>query len=131
MDVRALLLDHLRTQLANTSYRVSDEIPWVQSGQPLYLKNARVIYLDQQEEFYRDLYATLGDTDRVFVREIRVQALFTADAKNSPATTQQVFQALTDARRVPPACHRRDCEIRTENQNDRKIYIAEYRFETI
>lgn len=131
MDVRGLLLTHLTAELANTSYRVSGEIPWVQSGTPLHLKNPRVIYLDQTEEFYRDMHNTLGDTDRVFVREIRVQALFTADAKNTPASTQQVLQALLDARRVPPACHRRDCEIRTENNADRKIYIAEYRFETI
>jgi len=128
---RTTLLDTLETSLANTSVRVSRELPWSSAGEPLYIKNAKVLYMDAEERERVSLVTTLSNVGDVFERIVTLTAYFSVDAKNLVSDIDTILDAIIDARLAPPACHVREVDIENEYEADRKIYTVEYTFQTI
>ena len=49
MTIRSDLLTQITTNLANSSIRVSNELPFNTSGQPLYNQNMKFVYVDEEQ----------------------------------------------------------------------------------
>lgn len=84
MSIRTLILQQLANTLANggvtsTDYSLeANELPWNASGEPLYVKNMRVVYVSDEDESKIQLYRTL-DQGTVYQTETIVQAFLTED----------------------------------------------------
>lgn len=131
MSFRTTLLDTLESSLANTSIRVTRELPWSSAGEPLYIKNAKVLYMDAEERERVTLVNTLSNVGDVFERIVTLTAYFSVDAKNLVSDIDTILDAIIAARLVPTACHVRDVNIETDYEASRKIYTVEYIFQTI
>ena len=141
MSIRTLLLTQLANTtdnggVASTDYSLeANELPWSASGESLYVKNMRVVYVGDEDEAKVQLYRTLDQGD-VYQTETVVQAFLTEDAKNIKANQSIVIQNMLDAKSV----------INTENgfnvqsaesgyeqeiENDNITYTFEYNFTTM
>ena len=141
MSIRSLLLTQLANTtdnggVASTDYSLeANELPWSASGESLYVKNMRVVYVGDEDEAQVQLYRTLDQGD-VYQTETVVQAFLTEDAKNIKANQSIVIQNMLDAKSV----------INTENgfnvqsaesgyeqeiENDNITYTFEYNFTTM
>jgi len=131
MSFRTTLLNTLESSLSGTSLRVSQELPWSSAGDPLYIRNAKVLYMDAEERERVTLVNTLSNVGDVFERIVTLRAYFSVDAKNLVSDIDTIVDAIIAARLVPPACHVRDVDIENDYDADRKIYTVEYTFQTI
>ena len=141
MSIRTLLL----TQLANTTsnggvasldYSLeATELPWTASGDPLYVKNMRVVYVSEEEEAKVQLFRTL-DQGSVYQTETVVQAFLTEDAKNINANNPTVIENMLNAKSVVNTANGYNVQIaesgyEQEIDGDTITYTFEYTFTTI
>lgn len=131
MNFRTTLLTHLQTELVNTSIKVSAELPWSSANDRLYIKNAKVLYMDAEERERVTLVNTMSNIGDIFERIVTINAYFSVDAKNLVSDIDTILDRITAARLVPPACHVRNVNILNEYEADRKIFTIEYVFQTI
>lgn len=131
MTFRTTLLTHLQTELSGTSLRVSTELPWSSANDSLYIKNAKVLYMDAEERERVTLFNTLSNIGDIFERTVTLNAYFSVDAKNLVPDIDTILDRIIAARLVPPACHVRNVDILNEYEADRKIFTIEYVFQTI
>ena len=79
------------------TYSVSEELPWEQNGQPLYLNNLKTIYVDVDQVAQEPLYNVLNFADPL--DEITtVRVYFVNDAKQLPSNYESLVAAVKDAR---------------------------------
>tara|TARA_R110000772_G_scaffold56182_4_gene127956 strand:+ start:887 stop:1312 length:426 start_codon:yes stop_codon:yes gene_type:complete len=141
MSIRTLLL----TQMANTlagggvvseDYSLeANELPWTASGEPLYVKNMRVVYVSDEDEAKVQLYRTL-DQGAVYQTETVVQAFLTEDAKNIKANNPTVIENMLNAKSVVNTANGYNVQIaesgyEQEIEDDTITYTFEYTFTTI
>ena len=141
MSIRTLLL----TQMANTlagggvvseDYSLeANELPWTASGEPLYVKNMRVVYISDEDEAKVQLYRTL-DQGAVYQTETVVQAFLTEDAKNIKANNPTVIENMLNAKSVVNTANGYNVQIaesgyEQEIEGDTITYTFEYTFTTI
>ena len=141
MSIRTLLL----TQMANTlagggvvseDYSLeANELPWTASGEPLYVKNMRVVYVSDEDEAKVQLYRTL-DQGAVYQTETVVQAFLTEDAKNIKANNPTVIENMLNAKSVVNTANGYNVQIaesgyEQEIEGDTITYTFEYTFTTI
>tara|TARA_R110000796_G_scaffold104919_2_gene214897 strand:- start:1175 stop:1600 length:426 start_codon:yes stop_codon:yes gene_type:complete len=141
MSIRTLLL----TQMANTlagggvvseDYSLeANELPWTASGEPLYVKNMRVVYISDEDEAKVQLYRTL-DQGAVYQTETVVQAFLTEDAKNIKANNPTVIENMLNAKSVVNTANGYNVQIaesgyEQEIEDDTITYTFEYTFTTI
>lgn len=126
--MRQAILDYIQT-LDNGSFNVSNELPWSESGTPLYLKNLKKIYVDVEQ--YTDVSEVTTLSGLVINEEtLTVRLYFANDAKNLPPDYSNVVAGLRTAKRVSPELGyiRREVDATTELQADRLITTMEFRF---
>lgn len=114
--------------LALNSLNVTVEMPFDESGTPLYLKNPKTIYVDQTQIDYDPLFSTLSGTS--FSNEINVTRIyFTTDAKNPISNYTAIVASLRSIKDTLelPGAQRRDCTVQTSYVNDRLVTELEYR----
>ena len=99
MSIRTLLINQLNQSTTNGGVVSGDyslevnELPWNASGEPLYVKNMKVVYVGEEDENKVQLYRTL-DQGQVYQTETTVQAFLTEDAKNIKAENPTVVTNL-------------------------------------
>lgn len=79
--------------LALTGYSVSNELPYDESGNELFLKNPKTIYVDRESIEIRPLVLTLNSLD-ISQETTSVRAYFALDAKNIPANYDATITSL-------------------------------------
>ena len=141
MSIRTLILTQLANTLANGGVVAEDysleanELPWTASGDPLYVKNMRVVYISEEEESKVQLYRTLDQGD-VYQTETLVQAFLTVDAKNIKANNPTVIENMLNAKSVINTANGYNVQV-SESSYDQEIeddyitYTFEYNFTTI
>ena len=141
MSIRTLILQQLANTLANGGVASTDysleatELPWTASGDPLYVKNMRVVYVSDEEEAKVQLYRTL-DQGAVYQTETLVQAFLTEDAKNINANNPTVIENMLNAKSVVNTANGFNVQIaesgyEQEIEGDTITYTFEYTFTTI
>tara|TARA_R110000803_G_scaffold4020_3_gene13771 strand:+ start:7667 stop:8062 length:396 start_codon:yes stop_codon:yes gene_type:complete len=127
MSIRSELITQLVTNLANTTVRVSTELPYEASGDiTLFDKNRNVIYIDDEEEDITELYVTL-DSGVVNSTATTVNAYFTADAKNLSIDMNTVITNCLLARNGVTATLK-EASVTNEIDSDVITYTFEYLF---
>ena len=141
MSIRTLILQQLANTLANGGVASTDysleatELPWTASGEPLYVKNMRVVYVSDEEEAKVQLYRTL-DQGNVYQTDTVVQAFLTEDAKNINANNPTVIENMLNAKSVVNTANGYNVQIaessyEQEIEGDTITYTFEYTFTTI
>jgi hypothetical protein len=131
MAYRDTLLARITTVLASYSqFSASSELPFVAGGTPLFLKNMKTVYVDEEQVEVSDFILTLDKRD-IDQTETIIRAYVAVDAKNKPSQTDSMLSALQGAKSVITPVVGSDTAVTTEIQDDTITYSVEYRFLTI
>jgi hypothetical protein len=128
--MRAELLSYLTTATSTATIRVVSELPWNTAGEPLYLKNMKKMYLDQDQVVQTTLIPTLDGND-VFQNDLTVKGYFAVDAKNQPTGLSQAITTILGAKdKTGVNNFGSESDYTTEIQDDVLIYTVEFRLNT-
>ena len=129
--MRTELLDYLTANLTGT-IKVSQEQPFDQGGQALYLKNMRRVYLQEEYTEQVQLVPVLNAAD-IMQKITYVKGFLATDAKNRNSDLDQALTVLTNARTGAniPSSFRKEYDFVTTIDNDVLLYEFEYRFYTL
>jgi hypothetical protein len=126
--MRAQLLTYLTAQLTG-SVKTSQELPWSEGTNPLYLKNARRVYLDEPYTEQDTLFPTLGSL-QINQRVTVVRWYLTMDAKQRNTDLDSALTILGSAKDITTitGVFTRLFDYTVSIDNDRVVYEGEYRF---
>lgn len=126
--MRTELLTYLTAQLTQ-SIKTSQELPWREGNDSLYLKNARRVYLDEPNTEQNDFLPVLS-TGSVNTRITTVRWYLSMDAKNRNADLDSAITILGSAKDITTitGVFSRQFDYTTTIDGDRIIYEGEYRF---
>lgn len=112
------------------TFTVSSELPWDSSGQPLYLKNLKVFYVDEPQYTTEQLVATLDAS--VFIgREVTTIRVYVAcDAKTKPSNYDSLKAAIRGLRTLTSTENvtSKECDVITSFEADTLVTEFEFRF---
>lgn len=129
--MRAELLSYLTTATSAATVKTVTELPWNTAGEPLYLKNMKKFYLDQEQIEQSVLFAVLPGSDDVMQNVNTVRGYFAVDAKNQPAGLSTALTTLLSAKsKTGLANFGIESDYSTDIQDDVIIYTVEYRMNT-
>lgn len=127
MAIRDDLLTGLTTNLASSNVSVSTELPFISGDIPLYQKNMKKVYLDEQQENITELFNSLDNND-VFETETLINAYLCVDAKNSLGDIDTIINTIQSERTNISNKTVRECNLTTDFIDDKIVYTFEYRF---
>lgn len=131
MSKRSDLITQITTNLAaHTDFTVSEELPFDSGGIPLYDKNLKTVYVDEQEIAVEELYSTL-DQGVVNQTTTTINAYLSVDAKNQLNDINTVVANLLIARNVITGTVTSESNYETEITDDVITYTLEYNFITV
>jgi len=131
MAIRDDLITQITTNLTSyTNFNVVSDLPYDASGQPLYQKNFKTVYIDEQEDSKVQLYRTL-DQGEVFQTDVIVNGYLTVDAKNQPSDIDNVITGILNAKSVVTGTQSNEANYETEIQDDFITYTFEYNFTNV
>lgn len=126
--MRTELLTYLTASLTE-SIKTSQELPWQEGTNPLYIKNARRVYLDEPYTEQSELLPTLGSLT-INARVTTVRWFLTVDAKARNTDLDSALTILGSAKDITTitGVWQRQFDYTITIDNDRVIYEGEYRF---
>jgi hypothetical protein len=126
--MRTELLTYLTAQLTG-SIRTSQELPFQEGTNPLYIKNARRVYLDEPYTEQSELFPTLGSLT-INARVTTVRWFLSMDAKNRNTDLDSALNILGSAKDITTitGVWQRQFDYTVTIDNDRVVYEGEYRF---
>jgi hypothetical protein len=129
--MRTEILDYIST-LNLGSFLVSQELPWEESGQALFLKNLKKIYVDATQYQNESLITALNGLNINNETSI-VRILFACDAKQTPANYDTLVTDLKSAKDITTieGVRSRQCDVSTDIENDALVTTLEIRFTKI
>jgi hypothetical protein len=131
MSKRTDLISQITTNLAaHTNFSVSQELPFISGGIPLYDKNMRTIYVDEQQIEVGELYDTL-DGQTINQTTTTIMAYMSLDAKEQLTDIDTVVANLLLARNGIANTIESTSEYETDIVNDVITYTFEYNFTTV
>lgn len=129
--MRSQLLTYLTTATSSLTVKTVSELPWNTAGEPLYLKNMKKFYLDEEQIEQSVMFATLPGSNDVMTNLVRVRGFFAVDAKNQPSGLSTAITTILGAKeRTGLANFGVESDYTTEIQDDVIIYTVEYRLNT-
>lgn len=126
--MRDLILGYLQT-LTLTGFKVSEELPWSNSGQPLYLKNLKTIYVDSDNTSQEPLITLMNGVE--ILQEITTVRVYLAtDAKKLPNTYETVVSGIKQAKDLSSITgyNQRNVTVDKTFDNDVMVTVFEFRF---
>lgn len=129
--MRSALLTYLTANLTG-SIKPSQELPFEESGTPMYLRNMRRVYLDEPVTAQVELVPTLDETD-INQTVTTVRGYLTLDAKTRNADLDTALSVMAAARNGATISNafRKEFDYTTDMDTDRITYQFEYRFHTL
>lgn len=124
--------DEIRNYIGSLNlggFLLSQEVPWSENGNPLYLKNPKRIYVDVDQVETDPFIQTLSGV--TISNQINVVRLyFSTDAKQVPANYADIVESLRKGKDVTTiqGVNRRECLVSTSYENDMLVTELEYRF---
>lgn len=131
MAIRDDLITQITTNIAaHSNVSISQELPFDQSGVPLYNRNLTTIYVSEQDITVEQLYRTL-DQSNVNQTSTTVNAYLSVDAKNEYSDIDTVVANLLIARNTVANTIDSSSDYETEITDDVITYTFEYNFITV
>ena len=129
--MRQTILDIIRATSLGT-FSVTDELPWLSSGVPLYVKNFKKIYVDQPQITTEERIATLNGCS-INDETTSVRVYFTTDAKQLPNNYDSLVSTIRAGKddSTITGYTRRECDVTTSFENDAMVTQFEFRFTKI
>jgi len=129
--MRAELLTYLTANLTG-SIKTSQELPFDQGGNALYLKNMKRVYLSEPTKEQSVLVPILSEED-ICQTITTVQGYLAVDAKNRNADLDSALATMASAKLVNTITDsfRKEFDYTTTIDNDILLYEFEYRFYNI
>ena len=126
--MRTALLAYLTANLTG-SIKTSQELPFEESGTPMYFRNMRKVYLDEPAVEQIELIPTLDNTD-INQTVTTVKGFLTLDAKTRNADIDSVLTVMAAARNgaTNTDSFRKEFDYTTSIDTDRITYEFEYRY---
>lgn len=126
--MRTALLAYLTANLTGT-IKPSQELPFEESGVPMYLRNMRKVYLDEPTKEQVELIPTLDNTD-INQTVTTVRGYLTLDAKTRNADLDTALSVMAAAKNgaTNTDSFRKEFDYITRIDTDRIIYEFEYRY---
>jgi hypothetical protein len=130
----------MRTQLLSaitsatstlTQFAVSQELPWNQNGNPLYTKNMKKIYVDNERKEQTTLITVL-DGNNVLEDTVSTLVYLAVDAKTTPTQLSSVITKILGVKdSLNIANFQSESDYVADKQEDVLIYTFEFRLSTI
>lgn len=130
MAFRDTLKANLDLALASSNVSVSAELPWDSAGQPLYAKNMKKLYLDEDNILNEPFIYTL-DFHPVNSVVTTVTAYLTIDAKNPISDIDTITNRIINSRNSIAGQTARTCDMTTSFTDDQLTYQFDFTFTTI
>ena len=129
--MRTEVIDYVQGLNLGT-FTVSTELPYTESGQALYVKNPKRIYVDEEQIVSEPLVQAL-DGLSVINEESTVTIYFSVDSKLVPANYDQVVTALKGAKNITTidGVFRRELDVSTGYDGDLLITELAIRFNKV
>ena len=129
--MRTAVIDYVQGLNLGT-FTVSTELPYTESGQALYVKNPKRIYVDEEQIVSEPLVQAL-DGLSVVNEESTVTIYFSVDSKLVPANYDSVVTALKGAKNITTidGVFRRELDVSTGYDGDLLITELAIRFNKI
>ena len=126
--MRTDVIDYIQSLNLGT-FIVSNELPFSESGTPLYLKNLKKIYVDVDQYIVQPFIYTLSGVN-ISDETTAVRVYFANDAKSIPPNYDDVVSNLRLAKDILPTAgyNRREVDVSTSFEADRLITEIELRF---
>lgn len=130
MAFRDTLKANLDVALASTNVSVSAELPFSSAGEPLYQKNMKNVYIDEDNISKTVLFTTLDKSD-VTQTDTTVTAFLAVDAKNDLSDIDTIVTSILNSRNAIAGQTVNECEMETEIEADIITYTFNYNFITV
>jgi len=130
MAIRDDLKANLDVALAGSSVSVSSELPWSSAGEPLYMKNMKKVYLDEDNITKDQLFKTLDNADIAQV-ETSVTGFLAVDAKTQPTDIDTIISNVLQSRLAITGQSTSEVEMTTDTQADTLVYQFDFNFITV
>lgn len=129
--MRSAIIDKIKA-LGLSGYNLSNETPYSDSGEELFIKNQKTIYVDQVQTVEEPLLVTLDGTN-VISSTTSVLVYFSVDAKNIPANYTSTMDSLRNIKETVSfdGSVNRNCNISTSYEGDLLVNQLEYEFNRI
>lgn len=129
--MRTEVIDYVQGLNLGT-FTVSTELPYTESGQALYVKNPKRIYVDEEQIVSEPLIQAL-DGVSIVNEESTVTIYFSVDSKLVPANYDSVVTALKGAKNITTidGVFRRELDVSTGYDGDLLITELAIRFNKI
>ena len=130
MAFRDTLKANLDIALASTNVSVSAELPYSSAGEPLYQKNMKFVYIDEDNISKTQLLSTLDKND-VTETTTTVTAYLAVDAKNDLSDIDSIVSSILNSRNAISGQTVNECEMETDIEGDVLTYTFNYNFITV
>lgn len=129
--MRTEILDYINT-LALGGFLLSQELPFEENGEPLYLKNLKKIYVGIAEYSTEALIKTFSSVD-INSETTTIRIFFAADAKSLPTNYETLVSDLRAAKDIDTIAgiYRREVSVETTFEADALVTQLELRFTNI
>lgn len=129
--MRTEVIDYVQGLNLGT-FTVSTELPYTESGQALYVKNPKRIYVDEEQIVSEPLIQAL-DGISIVNEESTVTIYFSVDSKLVPANYDAVVTALKGAKNITTidGVFRRELDVSTGYDGDLLITELAIRFNKV
>ena len=126
--MRTEVLEYLQQQNLGT-YIVSTELPWSESGVPLYTKNLKKIYVDVDQYITDPVITTLSGLN-ISLETKAVRVYLANDAKSIPPNYDEVVSVIKGAKDInnTDGYNRREADVTTSFDADRLVTEIELRY---
>lgn len=126
--MRTNLVNAITTAISTlTQFAVSQELPWTQAGDPLFVKNMKKVYVDTPVIEQSTILFTF-EKNNVDLNLYTCAVYFTVDAKNPPSQTANVLAKILDCKtKTGLTSYDDESDYTVETQEDRLIYTVQFR----
>lgn len=127
---RDSLITQLTTNLTGSNVSVSSELPYTSSGETLFAKNMKTLYVDEEQIDQDTLYEVL-DRNNVAENTSTLTAYLQVDAKNQLSDINSIISNVLSAKSVIAGTISSESDYQTDFNLDRILYTFEFRFITV
>lgn len=126
--MRTEIIDYFKSNKVS-GYTLTEELPWDSSGNPLYLKNFKYIYVDSDQVAQEPLIDVLNGAG-IVNQTTTVRAYITTDAKNQPSNYATMVSTFMNARLDTDIAGvtQRATQVSTEFVGDAQVTQFEFSF---
>jgi len=126
--MRTDVIDYLQTQNFGT-FIVSTELPFSESGVPLYIKNLKKVYVGVDQYIVEPIISTLSGVN-ITRDTVAVTVYLANDAKSLTPNYDEVVGLIRAAKDILPAAgfNSREVDVQTSFEADKLVTQIELRF---